>query len=170
MSKVKIVLDADVLIHFSKGGFLNMLPNIFPSYDYIILDKVYKELKGLIKSQLDHQIHFLGKIQILPYSPQGEELIEYAHLLKKMGQGESACLAFCRFNHNVIGSSNLRDILVYCDKHQVTYLTTLDFLYFAMRKGFIDTSQADCFIHEVNSKDSRLPNISMNTYVCKAIL
>jgi hypothetical protein len=29
MEKVKIVLDADVIIHFSKGCLLNVLPKIF---------------------------------------------------------------------------------------------------------------------------------------------
>lgn len=30
--KIKIVLDADVIIHFSKGGKLSLLPKIFPEY------------------------------------------------------------------------------------------------------------------------------------------
>ena len=30
MAKVRIVLDADVLIHFSKGGMLSLLPDILP--------------------------------------------------------------------------------------------------------------------------------------------
>jgi hypothetical protein len=170
MSNVKIVLDADVIIHFSKGGFLSMLPNIFPSYDYIILDKVYQEIKEPIKSQLDNQIHYLGKIQIITYAPIGEELVEFAMLSKDKGKGESACLAFCRFNQNVIGSSNLTDILIYCSNHSITYLTTLDFLYFAIKKGFIDISQADSFIQEVVKKDSKLPIVPMRTYVCKVNL
>lgn len=28
--RVKIVLDADVIIHFAKGGLLNVLPSILP--------------------------------------------------------------------------------------------------------------------------------------------
>ena len=42
--RVKIVLDADVIIHFSKGGYLSLLPQIFPDYEYVVLDKVYNEL------------------------------------------------------------------------------------------------------------------------------
>jgi hypothetical protein len=68
MNKVKIVLDADVIIHFSKGGFLSILPDIFPAYDYVILDKVYQEIREPIKSQLDNQIHKLGKLEILKYT------------------------------------------------------------------------------------------------------
>jgi hypothetical protein len=170
MSKVKIVLDADVIIHFSKGGFLSILPDIFPTYDYVILDKVYQEIREPIKSQLDNQIHILGKLEILQYSPKGEELMEYALLTRDKGKGESACLAFCRFNPNIIGSSNLKDIKSYCELHNITYLTTLDFLYYAIKKNLISLSDADKFIHEVRGKDSYLPNIPMQSYVCQAII
>jgi hypothetical protein len=35
MSKsVKIVIDADVVIHFMKGETLHLLPRIFPAYKY----------------------------------------------------------------------------------------------------------------------------------------
>ena len=45
MAKVKIVLDADVLIHFSKAGRLSLLPNILPEYEYTVLSVVYDEIK-----------------------------------------------------------------------------------------------------------------------------
>ena len=43
MSKVKVVLDADVIIHFAKGGYLSVLPTILNEYDHIVLDIVYDE-------------------------------------------------------------------------------------------------------------------------------
>ena len=42
--KVKIVLDADVIIHFAKGGLLNILPTILPEYEFVVLDKVMEEI------------------------------------------------------------------------------------------------------------------------------
>ena len=36
MGKAKIVLDADVLIHFSKAERLSLLPEILPEYEYIV--------------------------------------------------------------------------------------------------------------------------------------
>lgn len=63
MEKVKMVLDADVLIHFSKAGRLSILPDIFPQYKYIILNVVYEELKT-IQNQIDNQIYFLKNISI----------------------------------------------------------------------------------------------------------
>ena len=62
MEKVKIVLDADVLIHFSKADKLSLLPNILSEYEHIVLNIVYDEVKT-IQHQLDNQIHFLKNIK-----------------------------------------------------------------------------------------------------------
>ena len=43
-AKTKIVLDADVIIHFIEAGNFSLLPDIFPEYEYIILDVVYNEI------------------------------------------------------------------------------------------------------------------------------
>lgn len=48
--KTKIVLDADVINHFVRGGKLSLLPKIFPEFQYIVLDVVKKELPMLILS------------------------------------------------------------------------------------------------------------------------
>lgn len=74
---MKIVLDADVIIHFSKGGMLSLLPQIFPEYDYIVLDKVYDELLS-VRQQLDNQILLLKNISKVIFAPKGEMLVEYA--------------------------------------------------------------------------------------------
>ena len=47
MGKVKIVLDADVLIHFSKAERLSLLPEILPEYEYTVLNVVYGEVKSI---------------------------------------------------------------------------------------------------------------------------
>lgn len=130
MKKIKIILDADVLIHFSKAGKLSLLPTILPEYDHTILSAVYEETLS-IRTQIDNQINFLKNMEVLPFNPTGQMRLEYASLRSKYGKGESACMAFCRFTNNVIGSSNLRDIKEYCAAQQITYLTTLDFLYYA---------------------------------------
>ena len=130
MEKVKIILDADVLIHFSKAGKLSLLPTILHEYDHAILSAVYEETIS-IRTQIDNQMKFLNNMVLLPFEPKGQMRLEYAKLRSKYGKGESACMAFCRFTHNVIGSSNLRDIKDYCAAQKITYLTTLDFLYYA---------------------------------------
>ena len=61
--KTKIILDADVIIHFAKGGALHLLPSIFPNYDYAILQTVYDEILKPTRIQLDNQLRFLKNIE-----------------------------------------------------------------------------------------------------------
>lgn len=164
--KTKIVVDSDVLIHFAKGGILSLLPSIFPEYQYIILSNVYDEVKSL-HTQLDNQMRFLKNISLETFMPTGEMLIEYAKLSDTFGDGESACMAYCRFTQNVLGSSNLHDISDYCKENRITYLTTIDFLYYAYIRRKMTKEDCDAFIKEVIEKGSKLPLIDISTYVCK---
>jgi hypothetical protein len=170
MAKTKIIIDADIIIHFSKGGWLHALPNILKEYDYVILDVVYQEVFTPTKIQLDNQIHFLKNISLLPFHPKGEMAKEYALLIRSLGKGESACLVYCKYNHDVIGSSNLKDIKNYCTEHQISYLTTMDFLYYAIKNGVMTLFEANKFVDNVKAKDSKLPNIDLSTYISKTIL
>lgn len=168
-ANIQIVLDADVVIHFAKGGYLNLLPSIFPDYEYVLLETVYEELKSL-RSQVDNQIMRLKNITLQPFAPRGEMLREYAMLRSRFGKGESACMAYCLFTHNVIGSSNLRDIRTYCQEKQITYLTTMDFLWYAWRKHLMTTDEVKTFMNEVRSKGSKLPEVDIEKYVCETVL
>lgn len=165
MAKTKIVLDADVIIHFAKGDLLSMLPRIFGDYDFVVLDTVYNEIKEPLKSQLGNQVNILQNISILKFAPTGEIMREYALLTKALGRGESACMVYCRYNHDVIGSSNLRDIKAYCQTHKITYLTTVDFLYHAIQKQLMSIADATELIKQVKLKDSRLPDVDFTTFV-----
>lgn len=158
MKKTKIVLDADILIHFSKGELLSTLPSIFPNYQHIVLSSVFEELKGDIKNQVENQIKYLKNIVLEKFTPGGEMLREYSILLTTKGKGESACLAYCRFNNDVVGSSNIRDIKDYCTEHKITYLKTFDFLYFAIQKEIITMDEAVEFRNKVVAKGSKLPS------------
>lgn len=159
VERVKIVLDADVIIHFSKGNLLSVLPTIFPEYEYVVLDKVYDELIS-VRIQLDNQISLLKNITLEAFPLNHDIMREYSLLSRTFGKGESACMAYCRFTSNVIGSSNLRDIKKYCREHKITYLTTLDFLFYAWKKNLLTEKQCTDFIVEVTSKGSRLPDIT----------
>lgn len=169
--KTKIVLDADVIIHFAKGGLLSLLPRIFPEYEYIVLDIVYKEVKQPILNQLNNQIKFLQNIREVTFGDTIEQKREFARLtdVMELGRGESACMVFCRYNHDVIGSSNLRDIVAYCEKHEIVYLTTIDFLFYGIQRKVITKDQANEFITTVNSMGSRVPQVDFDTYICSKI-
>lgn len=168
--KTQIVLDADVVIHFSKGGRLSMLPTILPNYEYVLLEAVHEELLSDVRTQIDHQIALLKNIKLLPFAPRGEMLREYAMLRSRFGKGESACMAYCLFTNNVIGSSNLRDIRAYCEEKKIVYLTTIDFLWYAWQYGLMTPAEISSFISEVRAKGSKLPEVDIEKYVCKTIL
>ena len=144
--QVQIVLDSDVIIHFIKGNCLSILPKILPQYKYVILSIVYdRELSrdSSTKAQIDNQIRLLKKTK---------------------GTGESACLAYCKFHNNVLASSNLKDTKEYCRTENITYLTTLDFLWYAKKNKVMTEKECNDFIQTVISKNSILPNISITIY------
>jgi hypothetical protein len=167
--KVKIVVDSDVLIHFAKGGVLSSLPSIFPEYQYIILSNVYDEVRSL-HTQLDNQINILKNIELEEFAPTGEMLHEYANLCNTFGDGESACMAYCKFNHDVVGSSNLKDIKKYCDDNNIIYVTTLDFLHYAFKRAVFTVEECNRIIQDVRTRGSKLPDIKIEEYVCFVIL
>ena len=168
---MKIVLDADVIIHFAKGGLLNVLPSILPEYEFVVLDKVMEEVHKPALTQLQNQMLFLKNIREVKFGMSVEERREYARLVSQLclGKGESACMAYCRFNHDVVGSSNLRDIADYCKENQIVYLTTVDFLYYGIKRSVFPKKVAVEFVKQVNSQNSRVPEVDFDTYVCDKI-
>lgn len=157
-SKKKIILDADVIIHFVKGESLGTLPHIFRN-KYYVPNIVYEEsLSREEKTQIDNLFNF-NLVSELDIKSDINVFIEYNRLVKKMnlGKGESACMAYCRYHDDVVGSSNLRDIRTYCEENGITYLTTMDFLAEAFRTGLMDEAACDYFIFNVKSKGSKLP-------------
>lgn len=164
-SKVKIVLDADVIIHFSEGESLGLLPQIFDECEYIVLDYVYDEVRRKeVREQLQKQIEWFRNIRLVEFAPTGEMMHDYARLLRDRGKGESACLTYCMYNHDVIGSSNLRDIKDFCVEHGIAYLTTCDFLFYAWLRGKMSETEVVTFIEKVKNNGSKLPDIDIRRY------
>jgi len=66
LRKTKIVLDADVIIHFMEADRFSMLPEIFPEYEYLILDVVYHEIakNSQTKNFIDKYLHFIDATNI----------------------------------------------------------------------------------------------------------
>lgn len=170
MKKTKIVLDADVLIHFSEANSLHLLPTILSEYEHVVLSAVYDELRREEKLTINNIERHFKTLSVIDFSPTGAMLREYAELIRTRGRGESACMAYCKFNHDVIGSSNLRDIRIYCEQNEITYLTTFDFLYYAIRRGKMTIDEAKHFIDAVRLAGSKLPDMDIETYQSSAAI
>jgi len=165
--KKKIILDADVIIHFCKGEAIGLFPQIFKNKMFIP-DIVYVEsLSRQFRVEIDNLLKF-KLVSELTITSEKEVLVEYNCLRKQFGKGESACMAYCRFHKDVIGSSNLNDIKTYCENHQIIYLTTMDFLAEAYRLGLMDEAACDFFIYKVKLKGSRLPFDTIREFLEKS--
>jgi len=160
----KILLDADVIIHFVKAGYQMKLTHIFPGR-LVLLDKVKQELVKRKSEALgiEQFLHWC-KIPIEAMPNDLEILKEYALLKKLRGEGESACMAVARFRREYIASSNLKDIRHYCEQYQIIYYTTLDVLDEAIKKGVMTEEECDNFIKEVRQKGSKLPYLTMAAF------
>lgn len=169
MERTKIVIDTDVLIHFSEVNYLALLPEIFTEYDYIVLSTVYKEFKSA-KNTLDNVCLLRKNISVIDFNPTADMMREYAILTSTCGRGESACMAYCKFTNNVVGSSNVKDIKEYCYKNKITYLTTLDFLYYAWQRGKLSEKEVDEAIEELINKKHKIPPTKIREYTPTAQL
>ncbi|MFT4023446.1 MAG: hypothetical protein QM664_06655 [Flavihumibacter sp.] len=163
----RILLDADVIIHFIKAGYQMQLTAIFPGR-LVMLDRVKKELTKR-KSESLGIANFLAWCGI-PVEPMPSDLAilkEYAALRLFRGDGESACMAVARFRKEYIASSNIKDIRSYCEEHQITYYTTTDMLAIAIEKKIMSETECDHFIAEVRQKGSKIPFTTMKEYWAK---
>ena len=152
----RILLDCDVIIHFTKAGQQLLLPKIFPNR-FVILDKVKAELDKRKKSMvaLDNFIEW-SKIEVIPFPKDIAIVKEYARLKCNMGDGEAACMAVAKHTKDYIASSNLKDIKEYCEYFGIIYLTTMDILLEAYRNKILTETECDAFIKEVKEKNSKL--------------
>ncbi len=158
MSKIsqRILLDCDVIIHFTKAGKQLLLPKIYPN-QFVILDKVKQELDKRKKSivQLNNFIEW-SKIEVIPFPKDYAIIKEYSKLKQIMGDGEAACLSVAKYTKDYIASSNLNDIKDYCQYHGIVYLTTMDILLKAYENRLMTEQDCIDFIKEVKLKDSKL--------------
>lgn len=159
-SKQKILIDADIISHFLTGGHIYSLPKIFP-LPLCILDIVYEELQNYRARRVEVQNLLTHKVMtLIPFPQENLEVRkEYLFLKNKQfrGAGESACMAVARFSKDIIGSSNLKDIKEYCKLHKISYLTTLDFIYYAVENKCMSSADASIFIQKLHNAGHRIP-------------
>lgn len=170
--KTKIILDADVIIHFVKAEMFSLLPEIFPEYQCVVLDVVYQEISKdrRTKELVDNYMHYFDKLKQVTFAPAGASLKDYFQLLRRFGHGESACMIYCRDHRDVLGSSNLKDIKEYCLENDITFLTTIDFLYYAYCRKKLSAQECDEFIRRVVELGSKLPVVDITRYECKVMI
>ena len=71
-------------------------------------------------------------------------------------------MVYCLYNHDVVGSSNTRDVTAYCDEHGIIYLTTNDFLFYGICRSVITKNEASEFVSTVRAKGSFPPVVDFD--------
>ena len=160
-----ILLDADVIIHFLKGSKILLLPKILSGI-LVILDVVKNELcySPQHRTPINNFINFC-KIEVRSFPSDPNIIKEYACLRKSFGDGESACMAYAKYQKCCIASSNLTEIKLYCTNNNIQYLTTMDILVEAFQKGIMTESECDQFIAVVKKQKSKLPYNYIAEYI-----
>ena len=171
MVRKKIVLDADVIINFSKVRKLYQLARFLPNYDFIVLDIVYNEINNSVRIELDNIINSFKEISLITFPQDANMMNEYAQLTRNFGKGESACMSYCRFTSNVVGSSNFKDIRDYCSENNILYVGTVDFLYYGIKNGVINEKDAESLLYSMINQGAKLPSFfDYSTHIPFAIL
>lgn len=156
MNKVKILLDADVLIHLFKADKISLLQMLFPNR-LVMLDIVLNELRSNthINKSLASIFTFSGIEEIVfPTSSNKNLLLEFVQLKKQIGgNGERATLLYCKYNSHIIASSNTRDIVPYCTTHSISYLTTLDIFAIAVNRRLMTVAEVNACILKITHND-----------------
>lgn len=174
MARNKVILvDADVLSHFIVTGNIDDLTKILSPHTIYIVENVYQEAiyhptdsnrKNTVDSWMERCN--VKKIKFAENNPS--VMKEYFRLKKQsplFGSGERACMAMARFGHEVIASSNFRDVAEYCDEFDIEYIGVLDILMIAKHKGYYNEEKCDHFIQEAKDKNkARFPVDKISLY------
>lgn len=175
MAKNKVILiDADVISHFIATNRIDMLTVILAPHAVYVVDNVYKEATwhptdSQRKAKVDAWMTRC-KVTHIGFPYMNEHIKKEFYRLKKasplLGEGERACLSIARFGHEVVASSNFRDVASYCDAFGIEYIGTLDILAIAIRKGIYTAEDCNCFIADaINLNKARFPVTDITHYV-----
>lgn len=153
---IKILIDADVLIHLFKAEKISILNELYPNRVFI-LDIVLSELKEnrTIRNNIDSIMIFSGIKEIRFPTTSNPTLFREFLALKKeiLGDGERACLVYCKHHQDIVASSNTKDIKPFCEQYNMAYLTTLDILCIAIAKNKMTDEEANVLIQKITANN-----------------
>jgi predicted nucleic acid-binding protein len=156
----KIVLDSDVISSFAWVERFDIVIKLY-SPNIIVLDVVkdelikVKHLFNKVKKYIESE-----DIELVNIDLNAEEGLEYGHLLKyswRIGKGEAACMAYCRYHNCILGSNNFADILNYCKEFGIKIKTTVGIMIEAYENKLIDFRIGSRMWKKMIEKRRKLP-------------
>jgi len=159
LTEPPLVLDADLLSHFSCIDRLDILEKLYAK-KMVILDEVMEEINrreelgNRVQSCIDNSS--MTRISMVATS---SEAVELARLRGegRLGKGEAACMAYLKYNLGSLGSNNLSDIKKMTVEKNITLITTEDVLYQALQKKIITIEEAENVWAAIITKGRELP-------------
>ena len=158
--EVELVVDADFVSNF---GWVDRIDIIIDQYtpNIILTDVVENELKNPKIEHIYSRLKiFIDKGDIKQYSiisssEIGQEFISLSWQ-SALGDGESACLAYCKINGGLLGSNNLSDIYKYCLDNDIKIITTADVLKRAFEDKYISLAEGKEILAQMLKKERKI--------------
>jgi predicted nucleic acid-binding protein len=85
--------------------------------------------------------------------------------MRIIGRGEAAGIAMAKQRNGTLASNNLRDILPYVEKYDISHITTGDILIEAMDAGIISEAEGNTIWSDMIRKRRLLPTTTFSEYL-----
>jgi len=162
------VFDNDCLASFLWVKRVDVLYALFAG-QVAVPDVVLGEFRYLAGTRsgwvYDHVVAELasGRLAAVDIPPPGPVAEDFARLQsgrsgKALGKGESAVLAWVRFNGGTVASNNLGDVAAYCARYRLGLISTDDILCLACTKGLLTEREGHSIWEEMKRRKRKLPS------------
>jgi len=158
LTKPPLLLDTDLVSAFAWVKRMDILESLH-SGNMQIPQEVLTELARVphLKAAVDSRTE--KHIEVVSLNPIGQDGIEFAKLYTtgKYGSGESAVMAYVRYNGGTVSSNNIKDVLDYCKTHSLPLLSTRAIIFDAVTNGIITEPEAEGVWAGMIRKGRKLP-------------
>lgn len=113
------------------------------------------------------QLFASSKFERLAFAITDKAMTEYAELThpkrkKRLGNGEAAVMSYVRFHGGTVVSNNLSDVVPYCTKHSIEFISTDDILCIGVTRGCISRADAATMWDDMKNRRQALPSYDFN--------
>jgi hypothetical protein len=153
-----LLLDTDLVSAFAWVKRMDILESLY-SGNMKIPQEVLTELARVphLKAAVDSRT--ANHIEVISLNPIGQDGLEFAKLYStgKYGLGESAVMAYVRYNGGTVSSNNIKDVLEYCRDNSLSLLSTRAIIFDAVTSGVITEPEAEGVWAGMIRKGRKLP-------------
>jgi hypothetical protein len=169
LTEPPLLLDADYISSFAWVYRFDILSKLYADR-MLILDEVLSEISRVPHIEKGIQ-ELISRNTLKRAAIMGDEpaAIELGTLLEsgRLGAGEAACMAYLKYNPGSLGSNNLADVRIYCERNGKCLITTGETLIDACVSGLLNVKDADGLWIRMIAKKRKLPTATFTEYLIK---